>query len=84
MKRSLEAESDNNMNLLPIILLLVASAAAIIAMFFLPFFGVYFFFFLLPPRFSLPWSIRRLRPHKKKNTMKCRGFSPAVQVSAKS
>ena len=38
MKRSLEAESDNNMNLLPIILLLVAFAAAIIAMFFFPFF----------------------------------------------
>src|SRR5918998_4998340 len=34
MKRSLEAESDNNMNLLPIILLLIAFAAAIIAIFF--------------------------------------------------
>lgn len=68
------------MNLLPIILLLVASAAAIIAMFFLPLFGVYFFFFLLPLTFSLPWSIRRLRRHKKKNTMKCRGFSIALQV----
>lgn len=71
------------MNLLPIILLLVASSAAIIAMFFLPLFGVYFFFFLLPLTFSLPWSIRRLRRHKKKNTMKCRGFSLAVQVLCK-
>jgi hypothetical protein len=44
MKRGLEVESDNDMNLLSIILLLVASAAAIIAMFFLPFFGVSFSF----------------------------------------
>jgi ABC-type transport system involved in cytochrome bd biosynthesis fused ATPase/permease subunit len=80
MKRSVEA-GDNNLNLLPIILLLVASAAAIIAMFVFPFFGVYFFFFLLPLTFSLPWSIRRLRRQKKKNTIEGRGFSLAAQVS---
>jgi hypothetical protein len=82
MKRRVEA-GDNNMNLLPIILLLVESAAAIIAMFVFPFFVVYFFFFLLPLTFSLPWSIRRLRRQKKKNTMERRGFSLAVQVLCK-
>ncbi len=83
MKRSVEAGDNNNMNLLPIILLLVASAAASIAMFFLLLFGVYFFFILLPLTFSLPWSIRRLRRQKKKNTMERRGSLLAVQVLCK-
>jgi hypothetical protein len=78
VEKDLGSSSTNNTNLLPI-LMLTASAAAIVAMFILSFFGIYFFFLLLPLTFSLPWSLKKLRRHKKKNIMECRGSSLTMQ-----
>jgi hypothetical protein len=65
VEKDFGSSSNNNTNLLPIILL-IASAAAIVAMFILSFFGICFFFLFLPLTFSLPWSIKKLRRHKKR------------------